>query len=119
MHIVRAKPEDTAILTHIAVAAKRHWGYPETWMESWRGLLTIRPEFIASYEIYSAVIDGQSVGFYGLCCRGGKLHLEHLWVLPAAMRGGVGRALFAHACERARALGFHSLEIESDPNAEG
>ena len=119
MHIVRARPEDAGILTHIAVAAKRHWGYPESWMASWRELLTIRPEFIASHETYSAIIDGQAVGFYGLRCGGGKLQLEHLWVLPAAMRCGVGRALFAHARERARALGFQSLEIESDPNAEG
>jgi GNAT superfamily N-acetyltransferase len=45
--------------------------------------------------------------------------LEHLWVLPNAMGGGVSRALFAHALERARVLGFESMEIESDPNAEG
>src|SRR5258705_11810724 len=99
MHIVRAKPEDTAILTHIAVAAKRHWGYPETWMESWRGLLTIRPEFIASHEIYSAVIDGQSVGLYGLFCRGRKFHLERPWGLLAAVRGGLGLRHFVHACK--------------------
>ena len=79
----------------------------------------IRPESIASHEIYSAVIDGQPVGFYGLRCVGSKLQLEHRWVWPAAKRSGVGRALFSHACGRARALGFQSLEIESDPNAEG
>lgn len=119
MHIARAKPEDAATLTRIAVAAKRHWGYPERWIESWSELLTVKPEFIASHETYSAVIDGQTVGFYGLHCEGGHLQLEHLWVLPGAMRSGVGRALFTHARERARALGFPSLRIESDPNAEG
>jgi GNAT superfamily N-acetyltransferase len=119
MHIVRARPEDAATLTQIAVEAKRHWGYPEKWIESWSELLTIRAEFIASHETYSAIIDGQTVGFYGLRSDGGHLQLEHLWVLPGAMRGGVGRALFAHALERARALGFSSLRIESDPNAEG
>jgi hypothetical protein len=31
----------------------------------------------------------------------------------------VGRALFEHSVEQARALGFCSLHIESDPNAEG
>jgi len=119
MHIVRARPEDAATLTPIAFDAKRHWGYPESWIESWRELLTIRPEFIASHETYSAIIESQTVGFYGLRCDGGKLQLAHLWVLTAAMRRGVGRALFAHALEQARALGFQSLEIESDPNAEG
>ena len=47
------------------------------------------------------------------------MRLEHLWVLPKAMRRGVGRALFVHAVERVRASGFETLEIESDPNAAG
>ena len=103
MHMVRAEPEDAAALTHIAFAAKQHWGYPEKWMQQWRESLTIRPEFISSSETYSAIIDGEPVGFYGLCSNGGQLRLEHLWVLPEAMGGGVGCALFAHALERARA----------------
>ena len=119
LNIVRARPEDAVTLTRIADEAKRHWGYPEGWMESWRELLTIRPESIASQEIHSATVDGQIVGFYGLLRDGSKLRLEHLWVMPDAMGSGVGRALFTHGLERARALGFESLEIESDPNAEG
>jgi ribosomal protein S18 acetylase RimI-like enzyme len=119
MQIVRARPEDALLLTHIAVTAKQHWGYPKTLMESWRELLTIRPEFITSQETYSAIVDGQSVGFYALHCHEQRAHLEHLWVLPQAMHKGVGRALFDHAVTRARALGFETLQIESDPNAEG
>jgi GNAT superfamily N-acetyltransferase len=42
-----------------------------------------------------------------------------MWVLPNAMGKGVGRSLFIHALDRAKALGFRKLEIESDPNAEG
>jgi GNAT superfamily N-acetyltransferase len=119
MQIVRAKPEDAKALTHIAVTAKRHWHYPKRWMESWRELLPIRPEFIAAHDTYVAVAEGRRVGFYGLSSADGKLRLDHLWVLPDAMGGGVGRLLFTHALERVRALGFQSLEIESDPNAEG
>jgi GNAT superfamily N-acetyltransferase len=119
MQIVRARREDASELTRIALAAKQHWGYPEVWIDGWRELLTIRPEIIASQEIYTAIVDGRAIGFYGLHCHSGKVQLEHLWVLPAAMNRGVGRALFTHALERARALGFQSLEIESDPNAAG
>ena len=119
MHIVRAKPEDAAVLTDIAFAAKRHWGYPERWIESWRDLLTVRPEFIASHETYAAVLDGRTVGFYALGRKADRLELVHLWVLPDAMGCGVGRTLFSHALERARESGCRTLEIESDPNAEG
>jgi len=119
MHIARAKPDDAETLTRIALAAKRSWGYPDPWMESWREVLTIQPKFIATHETYVAVMEGRILGFYALSCDAGHLRLEHLWVLPAAMKQGIGRAIFAHALDRARALGFQAIEIESDPNAEG
>jgi len=34
------------------------------------------------------------------------------------MRQGIGRALFHHTVQRAKALGVEAIEIESDPNAE-
>ncbi len=119
MRIVRAKPDDAAVLTDIAFAAKRHWGYPEKWIESWRDLLTVRPEFIANHETYAAILDGRTVGFYALGRKNDRLDLLHMWVLPNAMGRGVGRSLFVHGVERARELGCRELEIESDPNAEG
>ena len=30
-------------LTQIALAAKRHWGYPERWIEIWSSQLTFSP----------------------------------------------------------------------------
>ena len=119
MQIVRAKPDDAAVLTGIAFAAKRHWRYPERWIESWRDVLTVRPEFIASHETYLAILDSRTVGFYALGRKGDRLDLLHMWVLADAMGRGVGRALFIHGLERTRELGGRKLELESDPNAEG
>ena len=117
--IVRATRADPEALTGIAFAAKRHWGYSEAWIESWRELLTIRSEFIATHEIYVATRNDARIGFYGLELEDDKVDLLHMWVLPHTMGQGVGRCLFLHAVERARQLGFRTLEIESDPNAEG
>jgi len=119
MKIVRAKGDDAAALSNIALSAKRHWRYPERWLEIWRESLTVRPEFIVAHETYAAVVAGRTVGFYALRCEGSRGRLDHLWVLPDAMNQGVGRALFTHAVERAKVLGLQALEIESDPNAEG
>lgn len=119
MQIVRAKPEDAGALTEIAHAAKRHWGYPERWIESWRDILTMRPEFIAANIAYCAVEKDLTVGFYVLTPEVDGLHLDHLWILPAVMQRGTGRALFEHAVEQARNSGFSSIKIEADPNAEG
>ena len=119
MQIIRSKPEDAPVLTHIAFAAKRHWGYPENWIQSWSALLTIEPNYIEADSTCHATIDGQIVGFHSVKQEPNKIHLEHLWVLPAMMGKGIGRALFADAIERAQAARFASLYIESDPNAAG
>ena len=119
MLIVRANPSDAATLTQIAFNAKQHWGYSEAQMENWRELLTIRPEFIAANETFLSMFNSRVVGFYALVSENANLRLKHLWVLPEAMGRGVGRALFAHAVGCAKESGFRSMEIESDPKAEG
>lgn len=117
--IIRARPDNAAALTEIAFASKRHWGYPERWINYWRESLTITEEFIRNNETFIADNKGMSVGFYALGGKATRMALLHLWVLPNAMGQGVGRRLFLHAVERAKALGVRQLEIESDPNAEG
>ena len=119
MQIVRAKPQDADALTEIAHAAKRHWGYSERWIQCWRDILTMRPEFIAANVTYSAMEDCRVVGFYLLTNESDGLHLDHLWIAPDAMGRGIGRALFEHALDQTRSLGHRTLKIEADPNAEG
>ena len=119
MEIIRALPSDAETLTQIAFAAKRHWNYPEQWIEQWRTELTITAPYIETHEVYAARVEGELVGFYSLAGDADKIELDNLWVLPRTMGQGIGRALFAHAVERARARGAPQLVIESDPNAEG
>jgi GNAT superfamily N-acetyltransferase len=119
MQIVRAKPEDADALTEIAYAAKRHWGYPERWIEAWRDILTMHPEFIAANVAYCAMEDDNMVGFYVLTTESDGIHLDHLWINPAAMRRGTGRTLFEHAVDQVGKAGFDLIKIEADPNAEG
>ena len=62
MTILRAQPEDHQVLTEIAHAAKRHWGYPESWIEEWRYFLTVLPEDIANNHGFIGVVDGRLIG---------------------------------------------------------
>lgn len=120
MKIQRAVPVQAAQLTDIALAAKRYWRYPERWIEMWRPLLTITPEYIAAHEVYVLCADdGELLGFYALREEAGTLQLDHLWLLPGSIGRGYGRRLFEHASERARELGASSVEIEAEPNARG
>ncbi len=117
MEISRAVPQDAGELTEIALAAKRHWGYPERWIELWREALTITPRLAAEGEVWVAEEGGRKLGFYALSASGREL--EHLWVVPERIGEGVGQSLFSHALSRAAELGAETILIESDPNAEG
>jgi GNAT superfamily N-acetyltransferase len=117
--IQRAMPEQHERLTHITFAAKKHWGYPERWMEIWKEALTITPQFIANNEVYAAMVESEVAGFYGLIVSEDKVQLEHMWVDPDYIGSGIGKRLFDHAIEVAESLNASSMEIESDPNAEG
>lgn len=118
-HFRNANPEEAARLTEIALAAKRHWGYPESWLEAWREDLTITPEFIKSNDVFVAVERDALIGFYALVTSESVTELDHLWVLPERIGKGIGRQLLNHALGRAEAIGARRIEIVSDPNAEG
>jgi len=119
MQIRRATPVEADRLTAIAHAAKRHWNYPEKWIEQWSVDLTITPDFIANNEVYVAVAGGDIAGCCALVVGDSLAELEHMWIDPQQMGKGVGRALFEYAKQRARELGLIELELSADPNAEG
>jgi N-acetylglutamate synthase-like GNAT family acetyltransferase len=119
VQIRRAKPEEAEVLTEIAHAAKRHWGYPENWIQHWKADLTITPEFIAKNEMYVAMNVEEIVGCCAIAFSESLAELEHMWIRPDYIGTGVGRALFLHVKERAANLKIPALEIAADPNAEG
>ncbi len=119
IEIRRSTPEEAHVLTDIAHAAKRHWNYPEGWIQQWQADLTITPEFITNSEFYVAVAEGEIAGCCALVIKGPLAEVEHMWVKPQSMGSGVGRALFDYARSRAEARGATVLELSADPNAEG
>jgi len=116
--IQRATPEQAGELTALTIVAKRHWNYPEKWIQIWLPLLTITPEYIRKNETWAAMQGDRCTAYYSLKQDGGFLWLDNLWVLPEFMGQGIGRELFQHALERSRVIGANSLRIESDPNAQ-
>jgi len=117
--IRKALPNESDSLTLLALDAKRHWGYPEHWIEHWDSDLTISSEFIANNQVYVAEQAGEIQGFYALCINDTKAELEHMWVAPAYIGTGIGKKLFLDAMEKAATLDVREIEIHSDPNAEG
>lgn len=116
--ILHAHPEHAQALTEITIAAKRHWNYPEKWMQLWLPALTISAEYISANETWVLVLDNTPAAYYSLRENDEGLWLDNLWVLPEFMGKGFGRRLFEHALKQSKLRGASILRIEADPNAE-
>ena len=81
--IRRARPDEADRLSRIALEAKRHWGYPEPWIEAWADSLTLTPQFVSANLVFAAAGPaGTPVAFYALVGASGDIQLDHLWVIP-------------------------------------
>ncbi len=112
-----ARVEEGAAIDDLAFRANAHWGYSAAQMEAWRADLAIAPALIAKQQVWVALYDGALSGVVAIEGDSGEWRLEHLWVEPALIGHGIGRALLRAACDLARRLSAESLRIDADPNA--
>lgn len=109
--------EELPALSELCMRSKAVWGYDAAFMEACRGELSFDPRDLASSLIAVAARGGSVVGIAQVRMSGDGADLVKLFVEPAAMRGGVGQALFAWAADAARASGAARMTIEADPGA--
>lgn len=87
---------------------------PHSWPIFWTGVQQPSPSYL--YEWVLALLDGQPAGYAALSTPQldnlGSASLD-LQVTPAMRRRGVGRALYRHAVERARAQSRTLLDAET------
>jgi len=118
MEIRKALVHEAEALTALAFAAKAHWGYAPETLKLWVPQLGVSAADIAGKQVCVCVIGGEVAGFYALARSGDAWELDQLWVAPAFMRRGVGRALVAHALDAAFRDGADVVAVDADPNAE-
>jgi GNAT superfamily N-acetyltransferase len=131
IYLIRnAFPKDAGRLTVIAVTAKRYWNYPDSHMERFRPELTVSADYILSPDtvVRCEEIDGAVIAFYAVV----RLHeprrsgtvvmedgfwLEHMFVLPACHRKGIGTRLFEDMKAELARLKADRVRIFVDPHA--
>jgi len=113
-----ALPSEARALTALAIRSKAHWGYDAAFMERAAHDLEITPELVEGAAVFIAENGTDVLGFYVLASADGVPMLRDLWVEPAAIGSGVGTRLWAHMLEQARRLGYRTVRIQSEPNAE-
>lgn len=119
IEIRRAKAFEATELTAIAFAAKRHWEYPEEWIQLWADELSVDGGYIEENRVFLASDGTRTLGWCALSEEREGYWLDYCWVLPEAARRGIGRALVLHAFRRAADLRSLFLKVVADPNAEG
>jgi GNAT superfamily N-acetyltransferase len=119
MLVRRAQVEEHQVLSHIAVEAKAHWGYCADDLARWKADLIVSSDSLVRLPTFVVELDGEIAGFCQVGFTQQAAELDHLWVLPAHMGKGVGRALLDRALREVAACGYGDLLIDADPNAEG
>lgn len=118
MIIDEAGVGEADVLTRIALASKRHWGYDDAFMERCESDLTVHTADIEANAVFVARDAGRVLGFYVLTpVDASRTELDMLFVEPSSIGDGVGGALMRHAMSVARDSGASILQIVADPNA--
>ena len=115
----RARPDEAAVLSELALASKGYWGYDEAFLATCRDELTFRPADLERRQVVVAEVTGQVVGFYSVDGEPPAGELGNMWLRPDRIGTGLGRVLWQHAMTTAAAAGFEHLDIGAEPNAEG
>ncbi|HEY6334288.1 MAG TPA: GNAT family N-acetyltransferase [Alphaproteobacteria bacterium] len=121
LRIRSARAGEVDALTALCVQSKAYWGYGADFMKRSAVALAVTPSMIEEGRVLVAEDrHANPVGVAAIERLGGdgKFDLARLFVLPSAMRAGVGRALFEAAVKLAEIEGGTSLLILSDPFAE-
>src|SRR5262245_52461051 len=119
MQLRPARPDEADLVSDLAVRSKAYWGYDDKFLAGSRVQLAVRAEDVTLRRVTVAERDGVVVGFYALEGEPPVGVLDLMFVDPDHLRGGVGRALWAHAVATARDVGLAEFTIDSDPYAEG
>lgn len=113
-----ARAGEARLLTDLCLRSKAHWGYDAAFMRQAATGLDVTDDDIAAGEVFVAEDPaGRALGIYALDVDGATVDLDRMFVDPAAIGTGVGRALFAHAVARATTHGCTTMTILADPNA--
>jgi GNAT superfamily N-acetyltransferase len=115
----RARPEEAAALTALALRAKRSNGYDDAFMAACTAELTVTPGHLLEREYWLAEAAGVLAGSVCLDAAPGSTdgEVHAFFVDPAWQRQGVGRRLWQKTLERATALGLRTLHLDADPFA--
>ena len=112
-----AKPEETTLLTCLAIRSKAHWGYDASFMAACRTELTVTPDHIAEEATFVYEERGRVHAIYRLEIHDRKADIALFFVDPSVLHRGIGTEMWRHLLVECRRRGIAKITIASDPNA--
>jgi GNAT superfamily N-acetyltransferase len=113
-----AQPSEAVMLSGLALRSKAVWDYSPQFIAACRSALTVSAQLVSAAPVFLLEVGETAVGFYALEDWNGLADLAFFFIEPGFIRQGWGRILWEHAVRTARQMGYSTLRIESDPNAE-
>lgn len=111
--------DEAAALTELCLRSKAVWGYDEAFMRAVQDELTLTASAMETSFLMVAEIDGNVAGVAQVRVEGERAELDKLFIEPAHLGDGIGRALFDWARKTARDARATTLVIDADPGAAG
>lgn len=109
--------DELPALSGLCMRSKAVWGHDAAFLAACRAELSFHPDDLVSSRVAVAATADGILGVVQVRSAGSTADLAKLFVEPAAMRGGVGKALLAWAINAARAMEASVMTIEADPDA--
>ena len=103
--------------TALCLRSKAYWGYDAAFMAACVDELTLKGDDLDEKFLFCAAGGDQIYGVGQVAVEEGAAYLEKLFVDPACIRCGAGKALYEHAVLQATEQGFTALVIVADPYA--
>jgi len=118
-HVRLARPEEAEDLSALCFRSKAHWGYDADFMAQSRASLMVQRAQIEAGDVWVVEVDGKIAGMVALAKLDDPklIDLDKLFVEPAHIGSGAGRALMEVAIAEARRRGYSRMAILADPHA--
>lgn len=115
----RALASQAGELRDLIVRSMGHWDHPPGYLVEAGQLMSLSAEDLRRDEAWVTLVDGAVAGFYRLSRADDRCEIEEFHLEPPMIGRGIGRRMFQHAAERARATGARWLVWSTDGNALG
>ena len=117
--IERVTEKDHLKLTEITVDGKAFWGFSKEQLAIWKDELTVTRDYISANETYNLFLDSSIIGYYSfLKMSDDQIILDNLFLFQKYIGQGFGTLLMNDFLESVKKLGFCTIILEAEPNAE-